>query len=495
MAERFSRRRFLACSALAPLSALAADINPRGFVRMNDPHPSSVKLHIDAGSLYDVASGRDVYVKSGVSSSTLVTRPGYTNSILFAAPAADCVNCLVIPYSADFNYGSGDFTWEASCYFTTVGTQSRYVISQTNTLTSGSENVLDLYRDTTSGKAVFRVYIAGAAVLTLTGSTVLATSTWYDLKVTKTGSAYGLYVNNALEAAGTYTTALPADLATAVVIGSPGGAYNVGSSHNYNFVGNMCGVRITTLARGRSLTFERPSKRHLPVVTDPSFASVTHLYHADSINNGTVTFNAAPANSRGSVLMTRTSPAVISSTQQKFGATSFFFDGTSGGRFGTTDNNNGPPNFGSNDWTIECWVNPDASSFTGEICAHRPSVGTTFWILRCNTGKTVRFLHSNAGSTITDITTTNTLTAGSWVHVAVCRVSGSVSIYIGGTKANTVTTNASTAYTFPSAAFCIGNQDGGSGEFKGYIDELRITNGVARYTGNFTPPAASFVHR
>jgi hypothetical protein len=55
------------------------------------------------------------------------------------------------------------------------------------------------------------------------------------------------------------------------------------------------------------------------------------------------------------------------------------------------------------------------------------------------------------------------------------------------------TSFADTQTVSSTRAFLIGTRDDNLNySFEGYIDDLRITKGVARYTSNFTPPAAPF---
>ena len=72
---------------------------------------------------------------------------------------------------------------------------------------------------------------------------------------------------------------------------------------------------------------------------------------------------------------------------------------------------------------------------------------------------------------------------GAWVHIAMVRSSGTITLYVDGTAAYNWTNT--TDYT--GADLGIGN-DGNSTAFQGYISNFRIVNGTAVYTSNFTPP-------
>jgi len=97
--------------------------------------------------------------------------------------------------------------------------------------------------------------------------------------------------------------------------------------------------------------------------------------------------------------------------------------------------------------------------------------------------------------TVTNFTSTvyfasNTaLTNNTWIHVAATRASGTLRLFQDGTQvgsaANTVN------FTNSGNGIYIGQSSLGTA-MNGYIDDLRITKGYARYTTTFTPPTAAF---
>ena len=79
------------------------------------------------------------------------------------------------------------------------------------------------------------------------------------------------------------------------------------------------------------------------------------------------------------------------------------------------------------------------------------------------------------------------------MHYAVVRSGNNFTLYRDGTSVSTGTSTVSfgTSNSFP--LYIGGAQTAGSHWFPGYLDEIRITKGVARYTSNFTPPAEEFL--
>lgn len=83
-----------------------------------------------------------------------------------------------------------------------------------------------------------------------------------------------------------------------------------------------------------------------------------------------------------------------------------------------------------------------------------------------------------------------TLSANTWTHVAISVNSNSGRLYVDGTQVGSTTTINTT--TFTPVYNTIGADILQGYGFNGYINDLRITRGLARYTANFTPPATAF---
>ena len=81
---------------------------------------------------------------------------------------------------------------------------------------------------------------------------------------------------------------------------------------------------------------------------------------------------------------------------------------------------------------------------------------------------------------------TTVLNTGQWYHVALVKNSGTTTLYLDGTSEGSFSD--SLTYIQPTT-FRIGQRYAGTlYNLNGYLDDFRITKGVARYTANFTPP-------
>jgi hypothetical protein len=98
------------------------------------------------------------------------------------------------------------------------------------------------------------------------------------------------------------------------------------------------------------------------------------------------------------------------------------------------------------------------------------------------------FFYGSSG-TLTGVA--GTINTGTWYHYAASRSGNTLRIFLNGTQTTSATVTGS--YTNSAVGLRVGDDPVGSNPaFNGYLQDVRITKGYARYTANFTPPTAAF---
>ena len=353
---------------------------------------------------------------------------------------------LTAPNNAAFNLSNGDFTLECWVYNTEVANSIRYA-----GIWGGG---YILYREGTT----YRFYYGGPGGSPLTPSIAAVAGAWTHLAVVRNGTTMTFYVNGVSGGSvNVSTTAIsfsgqPFGIGANFETGSPG----------FPFRGYMSGAR---LVKGTAIY----TAAFTPPTTPPTAVSGTSIL-CNFTNAGI--FDASMNNNIETV-----GNAQVSTTQVKFGTTSAYFDGS-----GDVLNSPAGPqfNFGTGDFTVEFWMYKTSSTSFQRIVAYGGFTATGNFQVEAG-NDTSLVIHINGAF----VSTTVPNLLNSWVHVAVTRQSGSVRLFTNGTLRSTNTQAGSVGQTNP---FSVGAIYDASSPYTGYIDDLRVTNGYARYTADFTPP-------
>lgn len=226
---------------------------------------------------------------------------------------------------------------------------------------------------------------------------------------------------------------------------------------------------------------------------DGNFSQVSLLLHGNGTNASTTIVDS----SRTAKTPTLFGNAQISTAQSKFGGASIAYDGSGDSVLYA--------------YSSDTWLNGD---FTIELLLYPNSITTAFLLnqgggtgiafasielLLWNTGK-INFAASSAntsydiGSESGSTGEIGTATVSTWNHVAVTRSGNVYRGFVNGVQGYTQTL-ALTPYNTSTRGFAVGGNfqtTWGSGtpinSPNGYMEEVRITKGFARYTANFTPP-------
>ena len=176
--------------------------------------------------------------------------------------------------------------------------------------------------------------------------------------------------------------------------------------------------------------------------------------------------------------------AKLSTAQKKFGASSLVLDGT--GDYITVSST--PDfDFGTGDFTLEGWIYVNSITATNILFDFRttdtqaaPAVGFL--------ADGSLFYYVNGASVIAG--SAGNITTSTWHHVAVAKASGNTKLYVNGNQVGSTYTDAVTYIQSPitiGAAFITT-----AGFVNGYIDDVRVSKGIARYTGaTYTVPTAA----
>ena len=166
----------------------------------------------------------------------------------------------------------------------------------------------------------------------------------------------------------------------------------------------------------------------------------------------------------------------ISTAQSKYYGSSAIFDGS--GDYLTVGTSNDYV-FGTGDYTLECWAYFSTLNSENSLASTHNADANWTWKVVSNK------LRIYTGTT--DVDGTSTITTGSWFHFAVSRQSSTLRLFVNGI--NETTTTSSNNYTINNILHIGAQQNNLAGTYiNGYIQDLRIYKGLAKYTANFTPP-------
>ena len=373
-------------------------------------------------------------------------------------------------YYSNYFDGTGDYLSTANNVATNLGTGDFTVEFWLNaSVTQAGSNPRILSNDTWNTSAGFDINIESSLLQFRsgggTGKSCTFTTTdygiWQHIAFTRSGTSFKVFKNGVL--ANTYTDSSNLTSANPTYIGKYAAA--TGS----DFTGYISNLRIVKGTAVYTTAFT-PSTQPLTAVAN------TQLLTCQSnrlIDNSTNAFAVTKAGD--------TAVRTFNPWQRNIGG-SMYFDGSDYLIFPASAAL--APRTG--DFTIELWAyHLDTSVYATYFQQGNAGGGI---IIRRNSSNKLEVSHN---SVVAVATSTANIQANQWTHIAVSRSGTTFRTFIDGVIASNVTyagdfNDMTTHY--------IGTTQAIAGYYmNGYIDDLRITKGYARYTANFTPPTSALL--
>jgi hypothetical protein len=208
------------------------------------------------------------------------------------------------------------------------------------------------------------------------------------------------------------------------------------------------------------------------------------LLHFNGANGSTTITDSSPGAHGNATIVGN---AQISTAQSKFGGSSLLLDGTGDW---ITFADHADYDFGSGAFTIDWWEYRQRSqSQNAAICRNTTA---TYMGFACgyDSPGTLQF-YSASGAAAWDIANGKSLgavTLNTWNHFAIARSGNTFYAFKNGVQTDTWTSSAS----LRAGGTLIVGAYSGALTYQGYLDEVRLSKGIARWTANFTPPTMPY---
>ena len=213
-------------------------------------------------------------------------------------------------------------------------------------------------------------------------------------------------------------------------------------------------------------------------VGDVYFPQTKLLLPFDGSNGATTTSDLSNSNRT----VTFYGTAQLSTAQSKFGGSSLLLDGNSD--YLTV------PHVSADivtELTLETWFKTSSSAYQTLIGNYAGSAGT---FIQLNTGGTAGTIGAGVHGNTQITSSSGGYADGNWHHVALTRnASNLITLWVDGVSKATGTDSSAML----ANSFYIGRLNSASlpRYFDGYLDDVRWTPSVCRYTSNFTPPTTA----
>jgi hypothetical protein len=211
-------------------------------------------------------------------------------------------------------------------------------------------------------------------------------------------------------------------------------------------------------------------------MSDLYYYNTVLLLHGDGADASTT----ATDSSNAPHTLTAVGNAQLDTAQSKFGTASLLFDGT-GDYFTTPDSADW--DFGTGDFTVETWARFSSHTTIQTLLSNYLNAGTGWVFQRRSDTNILNFGNGDASL----ISASWTPSDNTWYHLVACRAGGVLRLFVDGAQIGTSASD-TTDISGSTTTLLVGTLSAASQPFAGWLDDLRITKGVGRYSANFTPP-------